>query len=121
MGIATGVIVGAVFLYSVGKRGRQDILRQDNADLRASNQEMRTEKVGLESTIKEVRAQNNQYREIATQTPAVTQLIDLIKEQQKLSSIQHTEVTSGLTKLTGEITKLARSIDATVKKGVLAK
>ncbi len=105
--IAGVVIVGFVYLYSVGKRGRADIIRQDNVDLRASNQEMRTEKVGLEATIKEQQESIRYLKDVATQTPAVTKLLDMIGAQQTQNSQQHTEVISELSKLTGQISKLA--------------
>lgn len=100
------LVLAFVYLYSTAKKGRQDIIRQDNADLRASNQEMRTEKAGLEATIKETREQNHQLRDIATQTPAVTKLIQMNTKQQEQINKQHTEVIAGLTKLTSELSNL---------------
>lgn len=107
IGIATLLIGGFVYLYSTAKRGRQDILRQDNTDLRASNQEMRTEKVGLEATIKEQRDSINHLRDIATQTPAVTKLIEMNTKQQKQLNEQHSQVINGLSDLTSQISSLA--------------
>lgn len=109
-GVSVVVAGGIISFIGIGKRNRQDIVRQDNADLRASNQEMRTEKAGMEATINESREQIRQLRDIATQTPAVTQLIDLIKQQQELSSTQHTDVMGGLTDLTAKISDLATVI-----------
>lgn len=106
VGISALVLGGAVYLWSTARRGRQDILRQDNADLRASNQEMRTERAGLEATVQENRETIRQLRDIATQTPAVTKLIEMNTRQQKQINEQHSEVINGLTHLTSELSKL---------------
>lgn len=111
IGIATLAISGFVYLYSIAKRGRQDIIRQDNDDLRKSNQEMRTEKAGMEATINETREQNRQLRDIATQTPAVTKLIEMNISQQKQTNEQHVQVLDGLSQLTGKIGDLAIAIN----------
>lgn len=111
IGIGSLVVTAFVYLYSTAKRGRQDVVRQDNADLRASNDTLRAEKTGLESTVRELREQNRQLRDIATQTPAVTQLIDMIKSQQGQLGEQHLQVMTGFTKLTGELSALARAIN----------
>lgn len=107
IGIATILLTAFVYLFTTAKKGRQDIVRQDNADLRASNQEMRTERAGMEATITENRETIRQLRDIATQTPAVTKLLDMIGTQQQQSSEQHTEVIQQLSKLTGKISDLA--------------
>lgn len=107
VGIGTLLVGGFVYLYSTAKRGRQDIIRQDNADLRASNQEMRTQRAADEARIKEQGESIRHLGDIATQTPAVTKLIDMIGHQQTQNSKQHTEVISQLSKLTGKISDLA--------------
>ena len=115
IGVAGLVITGLVSLFSMAKKGRQDIIRQDNADLRASNQEMRTEKAAQDAKIQEQQESIRYLKDVATQTPAVTKLLDMIGEQQKQSSQQHTEVISELSKLTGKISDLAGQF------GILAK
>lgn len=107
LGIGTLVILAFVYLYSTARHGRQDIVRQDNTDLRASNQEMRTQKVGDEATIKEQRESIAHLREIATQTPAVTKLIEMNTRMNKQASDQHTQVIGALSDLTGQISSLA--------------
>lgn len=107
IGVGTLVVLALVYLYSTARHGRQDIVRQDNTDLRASNQEMRTEKVGLEATIKEQRDSINHLREIATQTPAVTKLIEANTRMQKQTNEQHSQVITELSNLTGQISHLA--------------
>lgn len=107
IGIGTLVILALVYLYSTAKHGRQDIVRQDNIDLRASNQEMRTQKVGDEATIKEQRESIAHLREIATQTPAVTKLIEMNTRMNKQASDQHAQVIGALSDLTGQISALA--------------
>lgn len=115
IGIA-GLLMGSfIYLYSTAKRGRQDIIRQENADLYASNQEMRTERAGFKATIE---ANNSRIRElsaIATQTPDVKHLINVISQQQKQSSEQHTDVISQLSKLTGKISDLAGQFGSLAK------
>ena|ERR1044072_3175024 len=105
--IAALVVVAFVYLYSTAKRGRQDIIRQDNADLRASNQEMRTEKAANEAKMQEQQESIRYLKDVATQTPAVTKLIDMIGLQQQQNAKQHTQVISELSKLTGKISDLA--------------
>lgn len=107
LGVATLVVLGLVYLYSVTKKGRQDIIRQDNADLRASNQEMRTEKAANDAKIQEQQESIRYLKDVATQTPAVTKLLDMIAVQQAQSAKQHTQVISELSKLTGKISDLA--------------
>lgn len=107
LGIGTLVILALVYLYSTARHGRQDIVRQDNKDLRESNQEMRTQKVGDEATIKEQRESIAHLREIATQTPAVTRLIEANTKMQKQTNEQHAQVITELSNLTGQISHLA--------------
>lgn len=105
--IAGVVVVAFVYLFSVGKKGRDDVIRQDNADLRASNSELRNEKTTNEAVIKEQREMIHQLRDIATQTPAVTKLIEMNNRQAKATAEQHSQVISELSKLTGQISNLA--------------
>lgn len=115
IGIATVVILALVYLYSVTKKGRQDIIRQDNADLRASNQEMRTQKAADEATVNEQREAIHHLRDIATQTPAVTKLIEMNTRQQKQVTEQHMQVIGELSKLTGQISNLATEFSSLAK------
>lgn len=107
IGVGTLIVLAFVYLYSTAKHGRQDIVRQDNKDLRESNQEMRTQKIGDEATIKEQRESISHLREIATQTPAVTKLIEMNTKMNKQASDQHTQVITALSELTGQISNLA--------------
>jgi chromosome segregation ATPase len=105
--IAGLVVVAFIYLFSTGKRGRDDIIRQDNADLRASNQELRNQRAVDEATLKEQREMIHQLRDIATQTPAVTKLIEMNNRQSKQTAEQHQQVITELSKLTGQISNLA--------------
>ena len=107
IGIATMILLGFIYLYSVGKKGRADVIRQDNDDLRKSNQEMRTEKAASEAKLQEQQESIRYLKDVATQTPAVTKLIDMIGQQQGANAKQHTQVISELSKLTGKISELA--------------
>lgn len=127
MAVATLVILAFVYLYSTAKKGRQDIIRQDNADLRASNQEFRTQKAGDEATINEQREAIHHLRDIATQTPAVTKLIEMNTKQQRETNQQHSQVITELSKLTGQISQLAgqfselaKAINAANNKGTFS-
>lgn len=105
------LLIGAiVYLYGTGKRGRQDILRQDNDDLTKSNTLLRTEKVANEATIASQAEALKSLRDIATQTPAVERLIELITKQQMTAAEQHTTVIHELSSLTGKISELAKAI-----------
>lgn len=115
LGIGSLLVIGFVYLYSTAKHGRQDIVRQDNTDLRASNQEMRTQKIGDEATIKEQRESINHLREIATQTPAVTKLIEMNTNMNKQASEQHSQVIGALSDLTGQISNLATEFSRLAK------
>lgn len=115
IGIGGLVIVAFVYLYSTAKRGRQDVVRQDNADLRASNQEMRTKKAGDEATIHEQIETIRKLQDIATQTPAVTKLIEMNTKQQDQLNIQHQQVITELSKLTGQISSLASEFSGLAK------
>lgn len=115
LGLGTLIVLALVYLYSTAKHGRQDIVRQDNTDLRASNQEMRTQKIGDEATIKEQRESINHLREIATQTPAVTKLIEMNTSMQKQTNDQHIQVIQGLSDLTGQISNLATEFSMLAK------
>lgn len=115
LGIGTLLVSGFIYLYSTAKRGRQDIIRQDNADLRASNQEMRTQKAALDAIIIENRETIRQLRDIATQTPAVTKLIEMHSKTQEQTSRQHGETIKELSKLTGQISHLATEFASLAK------
>lgn len=97
---------GFVYLYSTVKRGRQDIVRQDNADLRASNQELRNEKAGHIATITQQTDTIKNLREVATQTPAVTQLLEITGKQQVVTNQQHQDVIKQLSELAKQMSKM---------------
>jgi hypothetical protein len=99
----------AVYLYSTSKRGRVDIVRQDNADLRSSNQELRTEKAGYVATITQQTDTIKNLRDVATQTPAVTKLLELTAYQQKITNKQHIDVIKQLSDLTIQMSKMTES------------
>lgn len=102
-----GVLVTTgVYLFTTAKRGRSDIVRQDNADLRASNQELRTEKAGYVATITQQTDTIKNLREVATQTPAVTQLIELTTKQQQITNKQHSDVIKQLSDLAKQMSKM---------------
>lgn len=115
LGIAALVVIGFVYLWSVGKRTRADVIRQDNADLRASNGELRSDRDTLEATVKEQRESIQHLRDIATQTPAVTKLIEMNNEQSKQQNQQHLQVVNELSKLTSQIGNLAKEFGQIAK------
>lgn len=104
----------AIYLYGTSKKNRSDIVRQDNADLRASNQDKSTRLAALEATVTSQNDTIKNLREVATQTPAVTQLIDATTKQQALINKQHGDVIR-------EISNLAkRMADMTTEFGKVA-
>lgn len=115
LAVLVAVVGGFVYLYSTAKRGRQDIIRQDNADLRASNQEMRTQKAVADTTIKEQGDTIRKLQDIATQTPAVTKLIEMNTKQQGQLNQQHQQVIKSLSDLTGQISTLATEFSTLAK------
>lgn len=106
LAIATLLVSGLVYLYSAVKRGRQDIVRQDNADLRSSNQELRNEKAGHIATITQQTDTIKNLREVATQTPAVTQLLEITGKQQVVTNQQHQDVIKQLSELAKQMSKM---------------
>lgn len=115
VGFAALILGALIYLYSTAKQGRQDIIRQDNKDLRESNQEMRIEKSGLEAAATENRETIKQLRDIATQTPAVTKLIGVIETQQKQAAEQHSQVLAELSKVTSSFGSLAKEFSGLAK------
>lgn len=106
------LLVGTiVYLYGTAKKGTRDLLRQDNDDLTKSNLLLRSEKLAAEATIDAQQASLKNLRDIATQTPAVERLIELITKQQTTASAQHTKVIQELSSLTGKISELAQAIN----------
>jgi len=102
-----GLVIGAaVYLYGTVKKGRSDIIRQDNADLRASNQDKSNRIASLEATVVSQVDTIKNLREVATQTPDVKQLIKATTEQQNVSHKQHAEVVKQLASLAKEISKM---------------
>lgn len=112
------LLIGAiVYLYGTAKKGKQDILRQDNKDLTNSNILLRSEKTANEATIASQAEALKNLRDIATQTPAVERLIELITKQQTIASEQHTKVIQELSSLTSKISDLAKAISKNTVKG----
>lgn len=105
--LATSIVLAGVYLYSIARKGRQDVLRQDNADLRASNQELRTERAADQAKILEQQESIRYLKDVATQTPAVKQLIEMNMRQSKQSAEQHTQVIKELSGVANEIGHLA--------------
>lgn len=111
-----GVVATAgVYLFTVSKRGRADIVRQDNSDLRSSNQELRVEKAGNDARIAEQVGIIKNLREVATQTPEVRQLIAATAEQQKLINQQHSDVIAKLSDLTEAIANMTAEFSKVVQ------
>lgn len=109
------VVGAAVYIYGTTKRGRTDIVRADNADLRSSNQELRTEKAGYLATIVQQTDTIKNLREVATQTPAVTKLLELTAQQQKITNTQHSDVIKQLSDLTKQMAKMTESFSNVAK------
>lgn len=116
------VVLGAlvtvgVFLYGTAKKGRADVIRQDNADLRASNQELRQNQAGHLATITSQADTIKNLREVATQTPEVKALLASTAKQQAIINQQHTDVIAKLADLaeaisnmTAEFSKVAANL-----------
>lgn len=104
--VITLILGAGVYIYGTVKRGRTDIVRQDNADLRSSNQELRSEKAGYIATITQQSETIKGLREVATQTPAVTQLLEASSKQQAIAAKQHGEVIKQLSELAKEMSKM---------------
>lgn len=115
LGATTMLTLAGVYLYSTAKRGRGDIVRQDNADLRASNQELRTERAGYIATITQQTDTIKNLREVATQTPAVTQLLDLTSKQQQTTNKQHSDVIQQLSELAKQMSKMTTEVSAAMR------
>jgi septal ring factor EnvC (AmiA/AmiB activator) len=115
IGIVTLFLAAAVYLYSTARKGRADIVRQDNTDLRQSNQEIRTERATLEERVKNQDDQIRTLKELAVQTPAVTKLIEMNSVQQKQASEHHTQVIEEMGKMTVQIGALAGAISNSYK------
>lgn len=110
LGVLGLLVTVAVYLYGTSRKGRQDIIRQDNTDLRASNQELRTEKAGYVATITQQSDTIKNLRDVATQTPAVTQLLELSSRQQAITQKQHGEVMEQLSHVATEMSKMTTAI-----------
>lgn len=122
LAILTLVLGAGIYLYGTAKRGRADIIRQDNADLRASNQELRQEKAGLLATTTQQADTIKNLREVATQTPAVTQLLEMTNRQQQITNKQHSDVIKEISNLakrmaemTTEFSKVAQAMAVNTK------
>lgn len=101
------LVLGAgIYLFGTAKRGRVDIVRQDNADLRGSNQELRNEKAGHIATITQQTDTIKNLRDVATQTPAVSRLLELTSKQQAITTQQHSDVIKELSNLAKQMSKM---------------
>lgn len=106
LAIITLFLGAAVYLYGTVKRGRADIVRQDNVDLRASNQDKSSKLAGLQATVEAQQREIKNLQNVATQTPAVTQLIEITTKQQALTNKQHGEVIKQLSELAKQMSKM---------------
>lgn len=104
--VLAALVTAGVYLFTTGKKGRSDIVRQDNADLRASNQDKDKKISGLEATVLSQTDTIKNLREVATQTPAVTQLIEITTKQQQTVNKQHSDVIKQLSELAKQMSKM---------------
>jgi methyl-accepting chemotaxis protein len=110
------LIIGAgVYLYGTAKKGRRDYLRADNVDLNNSNNLLREKVEGLEESIKTLTATVLSLRDVATQTPAVTQLLEQTANQHAQVITQLADLTKEISKLTREFSHVAQAITANSK------
>ena len=115
LGLFALFLGGFVYLFAVGKKGRADVVRQDNKDLTDSNVLLRNEKTNLEVANKEKEETIRYLKDVATQTPAVKKLIEMNMAQQQQINEQHLQVIDSLSKLTGEISHLAAEFSKMAK------
>lgn len=110
--IGLAVLIGAagVVLWSSVRKGKSDVVRQDNQDLRASNADKDKTIDSNAATIKAQEGMIATLKEVATQTPAVTKLIDIIATQNSQSANQHTEVIKQLSSVAKELGNVAKAI-----------
>lgn len=110
--IGLAVLIGAagVVLWSSVRKGKSDVVRQDNQDLRASNTDKDKTIDNNNATIQAQEGMIKTLKEVATQTPAVTKLIDIIASQNAQSANQHTEVIKQLSSVAKELGNVAKAI-----------
>lgn len=120
VGYAMGAVGALVYLLGTIKKGKNDVLRQDNDDLTKSNTLLRQDKQNQEQIIATQKEMINGLKDVATQTPAVNRLIELIisqqkvqADQQKVQTEQHTKVIDKLSTLGTNIASLAKAINKT--------
>lgn len=101
-----GLVTVGVYLYGTASRGRADTIRQDNADLRASNQELRQNQAGHIATISQQTDTIKNLREVATQTPEIKELLASTAKQQIAINKQHAEVIEKLAHLAEAISNM---------------
>ncbi len=106
IGLFTLISGAGVYFYSTVKKGRRDYLRADNADLTNSNTLLRQKIESLEESVKTLSVTVEKWREVATQTPEVKQLIIATSEQQAVTAKQHVEIVNQLAGLSKEFAKL---------------
>lgn len=104
-----------VYLYTISKRGRADVVRQDNVDLRASNQELRQNQAGHLATITSQADTIKNLREVATQTPEVKALLAATAKQQVIINTQHTDVIAKLSDLAEAISNMTAEFSKVVQ------
>lgn len=104
-----------VFLYGTAKKGKSDIIRQDNDDLRKSNQELRQNQAGHLATITQQADTIKNLREVATQTPEVKALLAATAKQQQVINQQHTDVIAKLADLAEAISNMTAEFSRVVQ------
>lgn len=106
LGVGSLIVGAGVYLYGTARKGRIDYLRIDNDELRKSNGDRDVKIAGLEATVVEQSRQIADLQAVATQTPAVTQLIAATNSQQKLMIKQHTDVIKEISNLAKALSEL---------------
>lgn len=102
-------------MFGTAKRGRADIVRQDNADLRASNQDKVSKIAGLEATVAGQTKQIADLQSVATQTPEVKALLAATAKQQQIINKQHADVIGKLSDLAEAISNMTAEFSKVVQ------
>jgi hypothetical protein len=118
--VIIGLVLGAaIYIYGSFKKGKSDIVRQDNADLRASLQDKVSKIAAFEATIISQTDTIKNLREVATQTPEVKELISLTLKQQQVINKQHADVIKQLSDLTKGIANMTTDLMTEISKVVM--
>lgn len=115
LAILGALVTVGVFLYGTTRKGRADIIRQDNTDLRASNQELRQAQAGHLATITQQADTIKNLREVATQTPEVKALLASTAKQQQMINQQHSDVIKKLADLAEAISNMTAEFGRVVQ------